>query len=188
MEYRLKADGCLDFGDFTTLIKSLVQAVTPDAQFIPAFSHGMEPSDVKTPTITYKVLVRVPLEVKKRVREAILDGENSILVKAQKFKYTVEFCIWAENSIQADKTMNDFELMLETYTGELKQSGIQEILFLEQSEDTSGKWNFKLVNRTLVYDMTLERITPVKQSLLQMVTVRTNEGLIFNIVDHNEEE
>lgn len=188
MEYRLKADGCLNFREAMTLIKSLVELAIPEVTFMSAYAKGTEPDLNRNPVITYKVIRRQPAdkEIKMRPREFLSDGENGIQIYGQRFDYQVEFAIWGSTNDEVDEVLDKFEDMINIYRGNLMKSGIQQIIFMEQLNDDPDEWKKKLICRPLHYLIRFERLTIIKGPLLKVVTVRTGQGLTFEIL--NEEE
>lgn len=188
-EERLQADGCCSFDDFTTLMKSLVTNTMKNTRFVEAFPRGNDPENIKPPIITYKVISRIPSEkreLKPRYREAPFEDPNNqnqtISVLGQQFDYTVEFIIWGESNDQANKIAKDFEEMLATYAGDIKKTGVQELLFLSQGEDNSStQWRDKLANRPLYYLVRLERLFIHTSQKLRLITARVNGELVFTI-------
>jgi hypothetical protein len=189
MEFRLKSEKASSFEDFVTLLKSLLEITMPGVTFFSAFSYGNEPRLDQNPIITYQVIDRLvgDKELKPKHRETILtDTNEAITIYGQKFDYVVEFNIWGESNEQVEKSLDTFEDVINTYTGDLVRSGVQRIQFLEQLQDKEHPWKDKLLCRPLRYLIRIERHTVIKEPLLKTITVRTDEGLILKI--SNEEE
>lgn len=188
-DFRLKADGCSNYDDFTTLLKSLVNITMPKVTFMHAFTRGADPDLNKNPIITYHVISRKPAdkEIKPQVRETIITDTEHLTIYGQKFDYVIEFNVWADTNVEADEIMNNFEDIIITYKGDMMNSGIQKIFFLEQLEDDPENGKNKLLCRPLRYLVRFERITVVKGSMLNLVVVRTNDGLVFQITEQDNE-
>lgn len=117
-------------------------------------------------TITFKVLKRTISgdfkDVKPKYRTEMahpLRPDQHVKIFGQMFDIVIEFGIHARTHEDADKTMEDFEEFLEDYTQYFTRSGIQDIRFMEQLEDSSIRNNEgEIHSRTLLYLIRVERI------------------------------
>jgi hypothetical protein len=186
MSYRHKADSCCDFNDFTTLLKSLVDVVIPGCNFVEAYpgdKDGLE--NLKTPIITYKILERVPYkEIKPTFRERMddIDDPNKVVtIYGQRFIYLVQFMIWGQSNNEANIILDQFESMIATYTGDLMNAGVQQIIFDTQGTDNRDTTRPNLASRTLTYKVILERHLVVIEPKIKLIVGRVNGDLVFNI-------
>jgi hypothetical protein len=157
----------------------------PDTTFMQEDSNGTPPDNIDTPVITYHIDNRIPhIEIKPRFRQGIINDEENqrVTVYGQSFDYTIEFTIWADTNEQADKTMNQFEDSIFTYTGDLMRNGVQKIIFRQQKPDnktTTGRAT--LANRTLVYQVILERLFVRPVQMFKIIFVKVNGELVCKI-------
>lgn len=120
---------------------------------------------VNNPYISYKVVSRKPSnEYKPIVREDTnecdeYNEQRGGSVYGQFFDCVVQFNIFANESIIADKVMDDFEELILNYTGYLKKEGVSEIYFKEQVTDSEYN-NFRetLSVRNLRYYVKIEKL------------------------------
>lgn len=122
--------------------------------------------DIQDTTITFKVRDRVISDdfkdVKPKYRtemEHPLRPDQHVQIYGQMFDVTLEFGIHARTHESADEAMEDFEEFLEDYTQYFTRSGIQDIRFIRQLEDSSIRnGEGETHSRTLLYLIRVERI------------------------------
>lgn len=122
--------------------------------------------DRKDTTVTFKVINRVISDdfkdVKPKYRTEMphpLRPDQHVQIFGQMFDITMEFGIHSRTHESADKIMEEFEDFLEDYTQYFTRSGIQDIRFVRQIEDTSIRnGEGETHSRTLLYLIRVERI------------------------------
>lgn len=120
---------------------------------------------INNPYISYKVISRKPSnEYKPIIREEAnecdkYNQQRGGSIYGQFFDCIVQFNIYANESILADKIMDDFEELILNYTGYLKKEGVSEIYFKEQVTDNEYN-NFRetLSVRNLRYYVKIEKL------------------------------
>jgi len=177
---RLRAKKSASFDDFTSLVHQLIKVAwgTEWGTFVQAFPNGRESDDVDLPIITYHSKRKRPgvvgngtTEIKPRFRETYNVTENgktsAVNVYAQRFDHDVLFEIWAENNVEADKLAVKFEDFMMTYTGYFMQNGVQQIIFLEQTDQTDVmEWKDGGICRSFKYLVRLEKHLEIHQGLI----------------------
>ena len=92
------------------------------------------------------------------------------MIYRQWFDCVVEFDFYGRTSKEARKLLQRFESLLAIYTGYLKRQGISEIIFLKE---VSARNSLNFVEQTpmkcLMYWVRFERITPVRQSVINKI-------------------
>ncbi len=120
------------------------------------------------PVITYKVISRKPKnEYKPIVRENTnecdeFNEQREGVILGQTFDCIVQFNIFAAENRLANKVMEKFEEIILTYTGYLKEQGVRELYFKEETTDSEYN-NFRetLSVRNLNYYVQIEKLTVI---------------------------
>lgn len=181
---RLKANKSANFNDLTDLIHKLLKAAWGEnwGIFTQRYPNGTNPASVKFPIITYHSKRKKPgafgknQEIKPRFREyyeaTVTEGERprKVNVYSQMFDHEVIFDVWAETNVEVDSLADRFEEFMMTYTGFLLSEGVQQIILLEQSDETdSVKIRDNAVVRSFRYLVRLEKHVEVPTSVIQEV-------------------
>ena len=140
----------------------------------------LDPAEkIDHPIIFYKVVSRVPREknYKPRFREDIYDRnpDGSELrqgaIYGQFFDCEIQFDIVASDYSAADRVMNAFEDAMQKYAGFFKRNGVSEVLFAKQFTDENLDINQKKMSvRSLIYDVTIERIRLAYDTTITEIT------------------
>ena len=95
---------------------------------------------------------------------------DSILVYRQWFDCVIEFNFYGRNSKEARTLQSKFESLVSIYTGYLKRQGVSEIIFLKEvSAKNSLNFTEQTPMRCLMYWVRFERITPIRQSIINRI-------------------
>jgi len=140
----------------------------------------LDPAEkIDHPIIFYKVVSRVPREknYKPRFREDIYDRnpDGSELrqgaIYGQFFDCEIQFDIIASDYSAADRVMNAFEDAMQKYAGFFKRNGVSEVLFAKQFTDENlDIYRQKMSVRSLIYDVTIERIRLAYDTTITEIT------------------
>lgn len=122
--------------------------------------------DSRDTAITFKVMNREVSpdfnDVKPKYRmemEHPLHTDQHVQIYGQMLDITMEFGIHSRTHEEADRIMEEFEDFLEDYTQYFTRSGIQDLRFIRQLEDTSVRdGEGEIHSRTLLYLIRVERI------------------------------
>lgn len=164
-----------DLGD--TIRKILNIAWGDDwGEITPEFSTSDDISQGTLPKIVYDINYREAPEkmsrkptLFKNVLE-VVDGKetgDSFNVYRQFFDTVVEFNFFGKTMLEARKVMNDFEEIINTYTGLLKKNGLSELVFLKEvPSENSVKYLPNIPMKSLMYYVRFEKIYTVRTSLL----------------------
>lgn len=172
---RLQANKSATFDDFTSLIYQLLKVAWGSEwseKFMHAFPNGTDPANVDLPIITYYSKRKKPgivgkgtQEIKPRFRSYHDHEGKMINVYAQVFDHQVVFEIFEETNAKADQLAEKFEEFMMTYTGYFMQNGVQQIIFLEQTDETASmEWSDSAVVRSYRYLVRLEKHVEVSTS------------------------
>lgn len=169
------ADGAASIHDFFRMVGLIVEHAMDDikAEFAPDDNkYYFFPDDnndpLNHPMVIYKVIKRVPKsELKPTVREYTIqkdeDGnDRKGVVYGQRFEYSVQFDIYANNTVEVDKAMDRFEELMIAYAGHIKGQGVVEYYLKEQFID-SYFMNFRetICMRSLVYYVEIEKLSVI---------------------------
>jgi hypothetical protein len=81
--------------------------------------------------------------------------------------------------LEARKLMNDFEEIINTYTGLIKKNGLSELVFLKETpSENSVKYLPDIPMKSLMYYARFEKIYTVRTSLLNKLdyAIQTKNG------------
>lgn len=173
----LMADGNIDgIEQLCDILKKLLNAAWGSdwGEISPDLKKGENSSKIVTPQITVDVNNRDIAE-KMPLKPVLVNvvKENtgdSILIYRQWFDCVIEFNFYGRTSKEARELAYRFESLMAIYTGYLKRKGVSEILFLQE---TSSRNSLNFTEQTpmkcLMYWVRLERITPIRQSLINKI-------------------
>lgn len=145
-------------------------------------SRGDDVEAITTPFIRYSMNLREVSEgtspkphLYDTVNE-VVDGKNTgdaFRIYRQSFDCIVEFDFMAGTSKSTRQLMGDFEELILTYTGFLKERGISEIFFLKEVPcEYSLAYAEGIPMKSLYYFVRFERIKQVRLSTIQQVEQR----------------
>ena len=198
------ADGNIDGLDqLCDILKKLLNAAWGSnwGEISPDLKKGEDSSKIVIPQITVEINNRDVAEgmpVKpiliNTIKEKINDEYtgDSLLIYRQWFDCVVEFNFYGRTSKEARELQYKFESLLSVYTGYLKRQGISEIIFLrEVSARNSLNFTEQTPMKCLMYWVRFERITPVRQSLINKINssigVKSiNDETIKTIIEANQ--
>jgi hypothetical protein len=93
---------------------------------------------------------------------------------AQSFDITVKFALYADSYTRKNEYMQKFLDLMLTYTGIYIQTGLQHCLFrgLMQEALYDPPRNEEFPNQSILYDVRIERQTPVNYSIIEEVLIK----------------
>lgn len=147
---------------------------------------------LKLPLILYDMNIREASEkmaIKPILTETIIDDNNgeATQVYRQWFDCVVEFNFIGRNSLESVRIMEDFELLVTSYSSYLKKLGVSEIFFLKEiPSETSVKYIPHLPMRTIMYFVRLEKIYKVKESLISKINIEVDDFIKKRQLDTSE--
>lgn len=200
----LTADDNIDsIEQLCNIIKPLLNAAwgTNWGEFSPDLKRGENSDKIITPQITAEINERdiaehMPLKpVLTNTVKEIVNGQatgDSILIYRQWFDCNIEFNFYGSNSKQTRDLQNNFETLIQVYTGYLKRHGISEIIFLREiSPRNSLNFTEQTPMRSLIFYVRFERITPIRRSLINKINANigikeiTNDA-IQTVIEQNQ--
>ena len=200
----LMADSNIDgIEQLCDILKKLLNAAWGSnwGEISPDLKRGEDSSKIVFPQITAEINNReiaekMPLKpvlintVKEKVN-GVYTGD-SILVYRHWFDCVIEFDFYGRNSKESRELQTKFETLLTIYSGYLKRQGISEILFLKEvSARNSLNFVEQMPMKCLMYWVRLERITTVRQSMINSINANIgikaiNDEKIKVIIEANQ--
>lgn len=182
-ELRLMADNNIDgIEQLCNILKKLLNAAWGSdwGEISPDLKKGEDSGKIVIPQITVDVNNRdiadnMPLKpvLINTVKEKV-DGKytgDSLLVYRQWFDCVIEFDFYGRTSKETRDLQYKFESLLAIYTGYLKRQGISEIIFLKEiPAKNSLNFTEQVPMKCLMYWVRFERITPIRQSLINKIS------------------
>lgn len=183
----LMAEKSASLEDFIEMVSKLCCLVMEDlpykVEFVPdENSYALSNPDIQLEGvyITYKVISRTPRrEIKPMQREEIEQSSNKQedarpgTIYGQKFSCEVQFNIFASEYSIANEVMKMFENMIFSFTGYMKQNGIENILFKNQLTDTDYDIFRKTISvRNLRYRVETENLMVIFSDKIQSVITK----------------
>ena len=201
---RLMADNNIDGIDqLCDILKKLLNAAWGSdwGEISPDLKKGEDSSKIKVPQITVdinnrEIAEQMPLKpvlintVKEKVN-GVYTGD-SLLIYRQWFDCVIEFNFYGRTSKETRELLYKFESLLSIYTGYLKRQGISEIIFLKEvSAKNSLNFTEQTPMKCLMYWVRFERITPIRQSLINKINadigVKTiNDETVKMVIEANK--
>lgn len=181
-ELSLMADDNIDgIEQLCDILKKLLNAAWGSnwGEISPDLKKGEDSSKIVTPQITIDINNRdiaekMPLKpvLINTVKEKV-NGQytgDSLLIYRQWFDCVVEFDFYGRTAKETRQLQYKFESLLAIYTGYLKRQGVSEILFLKEvSSRNSLNFTEQVPMKCLMYWVRFERITPIRQSLINRI-------------------
>lgn len=181
-ELSLMADNNIDgIEQLCDILKKLLNAAWGSnwGEISPDLKKGEDSSKIVTPQITVDINNRdiaekMPLKpvLINTVKEKV-NGQytgDSLLIYRQWFDCVVEFDFYGRTAKETRQLQYKFESLLAIYTGYLKRQGVSEILFLKEvSSRNSLNFTEQVPMKCLMYWVRFERITPIRQSLINRI-------------------
>lgn len=200
----LMADGNIDGIDqLCNILKKLLNAAWGSnwGEISPDLKKGEDSSKIVTPQITVDINNRdiaemMPLKpvlintVKEKINNEYTG--DSLLIYRQWFDCVVEFDFYGRTSKEARELQYKFESLLAIYSGYLKRQGVSEIIFLKEvSAKNSLNFTEQVPMNCLMYWVRFERITPIRQSLINKINAdigikAINEEKIKMVIEANQ--
>lgn len=175
------SDNIDDIAEFTEILSKLLNAALGSNWGIisPDLTNGEDSSKIMLPQIVVDINNRESTEgmpikpvLTGSIKE-IVDGietGDTILLYRQWFDCNVEFDFYGRTPKEVRQLMRKFESIIQVYTGYLKRQGISEVIFLkEMTPRVSLNFVENIPMKALVYYVRLERITPIRQSLINKI-------------------
>lgn len=148
----------------------------------PDTSRGDNPEEIIVPQINYGINLREisqgssPKPTLMDTIDEVVNGiktGDSFRVYRQSFDCIVEFNFWASTSKDCRTLMNDFEKLIGTYSGYLKESGVSEIFFLKE---VPSQYSLNNADSTpmkcIYYFIRLERNEVVRVSQIKEIELK----------------
>lgn len=181
-ELSLMADSNIDgIEQLCDILKKLLNAAWGSnwGEISPDLKKGEDSSKIVTPQITVDInnrdiVEKMPLKpvLINTVKEKV-NGQytgDSLLIYRQWFDCVVEFDFYGRTAKETRQLQYKFESLLAIYTGYLKRQGVSEILFLKEvSSRNSLNFTEQVPMKCLMYWVRFERITPIRQSLINRI-------------------
>ena len=181
-ELALMADNNIDgIEQLCNILKKLLNAAWGSnwGEISPDLKKGEDSAKIVTPQITVDtnnrdIAEKMPLKpvLINTVKEKV-NGEytgDSLLIYRQWFDCVIEFDFYGRTSKETRDLQYRFESLLAIYTGYLKRQGVSEIIFLKEvSPRNSLNFTEQTPMRCLMYWVRFERITPIRQSLINKI-------------------
>lgn len=203
-DIRLMADNNIDGIDqLCDILKKLLNAAWGSnwGEISPDLKKGEDSSKIVVPQITVDtnnrdIAEKMPLKpvLINTVKEKINGNYtgDSLLIYRQWFDCVVEFDFYGRTSKETRELLYKFESLLSIYTGYLKRQGISEIIFLKEvSAKNSLNFTEQTPMKCLMYWVRLERITPIRQSLINKINAdigvkEINDDTVKMIIEANK--
>ena len=171
----LRADGNLSYLDFVRLVDHMWSQGHPDIPIYPT-GHG----DAATyPSILYGLELRRthPSDPKPRFREMLDDSGKAIFLAAQRFQNIISFTSVTEaDPVTAEEIIEMFEDFMLEYTPFFKEAGVSELTYARRLPDSEQNRSGQgVVNRTVTYMVTTEKIRRMSSEQLQQYMDRIDE-------------
>lgn len=181
-ELALMADDNIDgIEQLCNILKKLLNAAWGSnwGEISPDLKKGEDSAKIVTPQITVDtnnrdIADKMPLKpvLINTVKEKV-NGEytgDSLLIYRQWFDCVIEFDFYGRTSKETRDLQYRFESLLAIYTGYLKRQGVSEIIFLKEvSPRNSLNFTEQTPMGCLMYWVRFERITPIRQSLINKI-------------------
>lgn len=181
-EIALMADGNIDgIEQLCNVLKKLLNAAWGSnwGEISPDLKKGEDSAKIIIPQITAEINNRdisedMPLKpvLMSTIKEEVNGKEtgDSFLIYRQWFDNVIEFDFYARTSKEARDLQSRFESLLAIYSGYLKRKGVSEIVFLKEvSAKNSLNFTEQTPMKCLMYWVRFERITPIRQSLINQI-------------------
>lgn len=180
----LRAKKSASLEDFISMVSKICCIVMEDLPYEVEFVPDENSFNIKIPEIqinkvyiTYKVISRVPRrEIKPMQREEIEESTDTQIdarsgsIYGQKYKCEVQFNIFASEYKIANEVMKMFEDMIFSFTGYMKENGIENILFKQQLTDTDYDTFRKTISvRNLRYHVDTENLMVIFSDKIKTV-------------------
>ena len=201
---RLMADNNIDgVEQLCNILKKLLNAAWGSnwGEISPDLKKGEDSSKIVTPQITIDtnnrdIAEKMPLKpvLINTVKEKV-NGQytgDSLLIYRQWFDCVLEFDFYGRTSKETRDLLYRFESLLAIYTGYLKRQGISEILFLKEvSARNSLNFTEQVPMKCLMYWVRFERITPVRQNLINKINAdigvkAINDETVKTVIEANQ--
>lgn len=201
---RLMADNNIDGIDqLCDILKKLLNAAWGSdwGEISPDLKKGEDSSKIVVPQITVDtnsrdIAEKMPLKpvlintIKEKVNGNYTG--DSLLIYRQWFDCVVEFDFYGRTSKETRELLYKFESLLSIYTGYLKRQGVSEIIFLKEvSARNSLNFTEQTPMKCLMYWVRLERITPIRQSLINKINAdigvkEINDETVKMVIEANK--
>lgn len=200
----LMADGNIDkIDDLIDIIKKLCNAAWGSdwGEIGPDLKRGEDSGEIIMPQITVEVNERdiadhMPLKpVLMNTVKEIVDGQptgDSLLMYRQWFDCNIEFDFYGHSPKEVRELQYNFEMLIQIYTGYLKRHGVSEFIFLREFPSKSSlNFTENTPMRTTVFYARIERVTPVRMSLINKVNAtiglrEINNQAVESVIEHNQ--
>lgn len=182
---KLCADGNIGtVNEFADLLRQMLNVIWGSdwGELNPDTSSGLNPNDVKLPSISYSTNLREVSEgesPKPRLSDVTNDKVGTFptgdvsKVYRQKFDCIVEFNIRATTSSDCVSLAEKFEDTLILYSGFLKRRGVSEIYFLKEVPPKYSNYFSENIPSTCLYVyVRLEKVRLIKVSTLREIESR----------------
>lgn len=169
----LRAKAGMGYLDFIRLVQYLWVRSHPDIPLVATTTKAYP----HYPVITYRLEWRKPFEneLKPRIRETIptANGEPAIQILGQRFQNIITFtCFDQVDPHLAEEIIEEFENFMIEHTVIFKELGASEFVYAHRQQDTADqRENFTIVERSISYMLTTEKIILVDYDKLEKVLI-----------------
>lgn len=169
----LRAQGRLSYLDFIDMVGELWLDANPKIPYVPFQGKNT----AKYPALVWALDMRVPFreEPKPRLRQEVRDpvSGKTYLIHAWRFTNIVTFTAVTEKDPRlAEEIIENFEDMMITYTGAIKQAGISELRYYRRYADNEvTRPGDDLNRRTLAWEVTTEKVYQTNVERLEQVAI-----------------
>lgn len=179
--FRFTSEGNINNIDLA--IKSIQHLLEAVLEYKVIIGHEYNSGKTSMPYISYSIINRersdkTPLSDMKTnvIKEYIDDKFTGDVINVNTIFYDclVEFNFFTETISEAIDLKEKFETIIETYSGNLKKSGISNILFMKEVEPSHSTKFHLNPNATFVYYIELQKINTVRTSTIKSVSVEYN--------------
>lgn len=181
----LRSKASSSFEGFIEMVSKLVCLTMEEmnVEFLPDENkHVIINPEIKSDKtyITYRLLSRIPSrEIKHMAREEIVEPginkeeERHGIIYGQKYNCLVQFNIFASEYKKANEVMKSFEQMIFSFTGYMKEKGIENILFKGQmTDDDFDVYRKTMSVRNLKYEIQTEDLLAIFKDKIQSIIAR----------------
>lgn len=203
---RLKSpEPAKDINDFYELVSralreyQLQEGKAEDRLII--FTEDWPPDEYKRETISFQLRSRepaimgktaprgnVPREYKPNIRDSYPDPDvpgHFIYELGWMMDNYIRFVVWSQSNKEANKLALWFEDFMNCFLWFYRQQGVNQLFFVEREEDFQI-FEKRLVGRPLVYFVRTEKVTHVRERVLEELVVNLTVKTGADLVDDEE--
>ena len=188
LDYKYHADGRINnIDEFAMLLSEIIKLATGDSiVFKPAYSKSEKLGDEENlPIVTYDINNREISEncqLKPQLTDSfpeVINGQKtgeSIQVYRQWFDCLVEFDSYGTNGLEARRTLDTIEEILNLYAGHFKKAGVSEMFFVKEiPSKRSVNYIRDVAMKSIIWYVKIEKIYISKSSVINKIDVNLND-------------